>query len=38
VGAFWRRLTPLVGAEAFGVSEVKSQDASLEAVFDYLIT
>ena len=37
VGAFWRRLTPLAGAESFGVSEVKSQDASLEAVFDYLV-
>jgi ABC-2 type transport system ATP-binding protein len=37
VGAFWRRLTPLLGGEAFGVSEVKSQDASLEAVFDYLV-
>lgn len=37
VGAFWRRLTLLAGGEAFGVSEVRSQDASLEAVFDYLV-
>ena len=37
VGAFWRRFTALAAGESFGVSEAKSQDASLEAVFDYLI-
>jgi len=37
VGAFWRRLTTLAAEQSFGVSEARSQDASLEAVFDYLI-
>jgi len=37
VGAFWRRFTALAAGASFGVSEARSQDASLEAVFDYLI-
>lgn len=38
VGTFWQRFTTLAAGESFGVSEARSQDASLEAVFDYLIT
>ena len=37
VGAFYRRLTGLAAHERFGISALRSDDASLEAVFDYLI-
>jgi ABC-2 type transport system ATP-binding protein len=37
VGAFYRRLTERAGAERFGLTAVRSADASLEAVFDYLV-
>ena len=37
VGAFYRRLTALAAAEPFGLTALRSADASLEAVFDYLI-
>jgi ABC-2 type transport system ATP-binding protein len=37
VGAFYRRLTALAAGERFGISDLKSGDASLEAVFDYLV-
>lgn len=37
VGAFYRRLTGLAARERFGISSLRSADASLEAVFDYLI-
>ncbi|NOT28877.1 MAG: ABC transporter ATP-binding protein [Planctomycetes bacterium] len=38
VGAFYRRLTGLAARERFGISSLCSADASLEAVFDYLVT
>lgn len=37
VGPFFKRLNALAAAERFGISAVHSADASLEAVFDYLI-
>lgn len=37
VGAFFAHLTAIAGAERFGVTGLRSVDASLEAVFDYLI-
>jgi ABC-2 type transport system ATP-binding protein len=37
VGAFYRRLTTLAARERFGITHLRSADASLEAVFDYLI-
>jgi ABC-2 type transport system ATP-binding protein len=35
--AFHRRLTPLLAREAFGIRGLQQSDASLEAVFDYLV-
>jgi ABC-2 type transport system ATP-binding protein len=35
--AFHRRLTPLAAREAFGIRGLQQSDASLEAVFDYLV-
>lgn len=37
VGTFFERLSRFAAAERFGISSVHSADASLEAVFDYLI-
>jgi ABC-2 type transport system ATP-binding protein len=37
VGPFFRRLNAIAAGERFGISAVRSADASLEAVFDYLI-
>ena len=37
-GAFQRRLTTLAASERFGLSALHSSDASLEAVFDYLVS
>lgn len=37
VGPFFRRLNALAAGERFGISALQSSDASLEAVFDYLI-
>jgi ABC-2 type transport system ATP-binding protein len=37
VGPFFERLNAIAAGERFGISAVKSADASLEAVFDYLI-
>ena len=37
VGAFFRRLTAAAGRERFGITALRSSDASLESVFDYLI-
>jgi ABC-2 type transport system ATP-binding protein len=37
VGAFFARLTAIAGRERYGVTAVRSADASLEAVFDYLV-
>ena len=37
VGPFFQRLNAIAAAERFGISAVRSADASLEAVFDYLI-
>jgi len=38
VGAFYRRMTAIAAQGRFGVAAMRSGDASLEAVFDYLIT
>jgi ABC-2 type transport system ATP-binding protein len=37
VGPFFRRLNAIAAGERFGISALASSDASLEAVFDYLI-
>lgn len=37
VGPFFQRLNAVAAGERFGISDVRSDDASLEAVFDYLI-
>jgi ABC-2 type transport system ATP-binding protein len=37
VGRFFQRLGAITSGERFGISAVRSDDASLEAVFDYLI-
>ena len=37
VGAFFRRLTATAGGERYGITALRSSDASLESVFDYLI-
>ena len=37
VGPFFRQLNAIAARERFGISAVRSADASLEAVFDYLI-
>jgi ABC-2 type transport system ATP-binding protein len=37
VGAFFTRLTTIAGRERFGITALRSADASLEAVFDYLV-
>jgi len=37
VGPFFARLNELATSEGFGITFVRSSDASLEAVFDYLI-
>ncbi len=37
VGPFFRRLNAVAAGERFGITDVRSDDASLEAVFDYLI-
>jgi len=37
VGPFFARLTAIAAAEPFGLGAMRSADASLEAVFDYLI-
>ena len=37
VGPFFRRLNAVAAGERFGITAVRSDDASLEAVFDYLI-
>jgi ABC-2 type transport system ATP-binding protein len=37
LGAFTRSLTDIAGQERFGISGLESADASLEAIFDYLI-
>ena len=38
VGAFQRRLTAIAARGRFGISSMHSADASLEAVFDYLVS
>ena len=38
VGAFQRRLTTIAAHGRFGISSLHSADASLEAVFDYLVS
>jgi ABC-2 type transport system ATP-binding protein len=37
VGPFFRRLNAIAAGERYGITAVRSDDASLEAVFDYLI-
>lgn len=37
VGPFFRRLNGIAAGERFGITALQSADASLEAVFDYLI-
>ena len=37
IGPFFQRLNAIAAGERFGISNIRSADASLEAVFDYLI-
>jgi ABC-2 type transport system ATP-binding protein len=37
VGPFYKRLGQVAAGERFGITDLRSDDASLEAVFDYLI-